>query len=136
VAAALVVMVALAATAVAGCGTPPRASAPPTAAPPHAPYHLDASVERHCSWVNQGPATCQVYITNQTDSNFTFEWRATSTPLGATFAPASGSLAPGETSELITVTSPTVICPITFRFVDAQRQLEADSVFNAPCTGG
>ena len=120
--------------ALAACGSPGPASAVPISTPTHASYHLDASVNRHCSWQDNGPATCEVYVTNKADSNFTFNWQATSSPQGASFSPESGSLAPGETSSLITVTSPTSICPITFRFVDSQSQLEADSMFN-PCSG-
>lgn len=131
-----ILVVCLLAVALAGCSGGRQAAALSTVTPTQINYHLDASVQRQCSWVNDGPATCHIYVTNQADSNFTFEWRATSSPLGASFSPGAGSLAPGETSGMITVISPTTICPITFRFVDTQRHLEADSAFNAPCTGG
>jgi hypothetical protein len=128
-------LVCLLAMALAGCGAIGHgATATATAVPTQITYHLDASVRRNCRWQNNGPATCEVYVTNKADSNFTFHWQATSSPLGASFSPASGSLTPGQTSHVITVISPTTICPITFRFVDTQHQLEADSQFN-PCTG-
>jgi hypothetical protein len=130
----VVLVVCLLGLALAGCGSGGGVLVGPPSTPTHAPYHLDASVRRQCSWQNNGPATCAVYITNQADSNFTFNWQATSSPGGAIFSPDSGSLAPGETSDMITVISPTTICPITFRFVDSQTQLEADSQFN-PCDG-
>jgi hypothetical protein len=119
----------LAACGAAGQSTP---APTPTASPTQIIYHLDADVRRSCNWQNNGPATCQVYVTVKPDTNFTFSWQAISSPSGASFSPDSGSLAPGETSDLITVISPTMFCPITFRFVDTQHQLEADSQFN-PC---
>jgi hypothetical protein len=130
----VVLVVCLLGLALAGCGSSGGVLAGPSSTPTHGTYHLDATVNRHCSWQNNGPATCEVSITNQADSNFTFNWQATSSPGGAIFSPNSGSLAPGETSGQITVISPTSICPITFRFVDTQTQLEADSQFN-PCDG-
>jgi hypothetical protein len=120
-----------------GCGSG-QVGPTPTATQPQPTataftYRLDVDVNRNCRWQNRQPATCQVSITNKADSNSTFTWQASSSPAGATFSPNSGSVAPGATSGLITVISPTTYCPIKFRFVDTQAQFEADSMFN-PCS--
>lgn len=132
----VVLMVCLLALALPGCGNiggKPSITVTPTATP--IPYHLVSSIRQNCIWTDFGPATCKVFVTNKPDSNFTFEWRGESDPPAATFSPASGSLAPGQTSGLITVRFDSTICPITLRFVDTQHQLESDSKFNGACGG-
>jgi hypothetical protein len=124
-----VILACFLAVTLAGCGAGGKATATSTQFIPH----LDSSISHDCSWYTGHPATCKVYITSHADSNFTFNWLGMSSPAGASFTPSSGSVAPGQTSGLITVVSPTSYCPITFRFVDLVHSMEADSVFN-PCT--
>jgi len=95
-------------------------------------YTFIYTTDRHCSWGTGQQAVCQYTISNDAKSNVTFEWKGASSPVGATFSPDSGSIAPGATSDTITVTDP-FLCPITFQFVDAGHNLRIDSTFNDPC---
>jgi hypothetical protein len=95
-------------------------------------YSLYTHTESNCSWGTGRPAVCQYQITNDSRSNVTFVWHATTSPGGVSITPDSGSIAPGETSPVITMTDP-FLCPVTIRFVDSEHNLEVDSVFNSPC---
>ncbi len=107
----------------AGCSVGPIGAQP-------AEFHY--SIHRDCSWGTGQAAVCQFTITNEASSNMTFEWTGASSPAGATFSPASGSVAIGATSDTITATDP-FLCPITFQFVDSSHNVKAESLFNSPC---
>lgn len=113
-----------------------------TPCPPLPPSRLPATTRRaewppertstlSLPWWTGQQAVCQYTISNDPKSSVTFEWKGASSPAGATFSPDSGSIAPGATSDTITVTDP-FLCPVTFQFVDAGHNLRIDSMFNDP----
>ena len=117
----------------AGCGASAGGAGPSSSTPTAtAVSQLYTHTQRSCSWGSGRPATCQYHITNQPQSNITFAWVGTSTPAGASFSPPSGSIAPGETTGVISVTDP-FICPITFQFVDTTHGVKVEFVFKDPC---
>ncbi|MFD7877744.1 hypothetical protein ACFV5G_27210 [Streptomyces sp. NPDC059766] len=83
---------------------------------------LDTHESESCHWATGEAAVCIVTITNDPTSTVTFNWHGVSDPSGATFDPDHGSIAPGHTSDPITVTDP-FICPITLIFQDDDRDL-------------
>ncbi|MFD8650458.1 hypothetical protein [Streptomyces mirabilis] len=93
---------------------------------------FDNHASEHCQWETGKAAVCTVTITNKRTSTVTFDWHGVSDPPGATFAPDHGSIAPGHTSDPITVTDP-FICPITLIFQDDDRHLQVTYDFNDPC---
>jgi len=54
--------------------------------------------------------TCTVHLSSDSSSTGTFNWKASSDDAGATFAPASGALAPGASAD-VDVTLPAGSCP-------------------------
>jgi hypothetical protein len=65
----------------------------------------------------------------------TFNWVATSNPVGVTYDPSSGSLAPGETSSTITATDNS-FCPVVFEFIDQGHNVGIQSNFDGACQRG
>jgi FtsP/CotA-like multicopper oxidase with cupredoxin domain len=90
------------------------------------------STYHECSWGTGRPTVCAFTLTNQPESTVTLHWTGVSRPGGATFQPGSGTLAPGETSQQITVTAG-YACPIVFAFRDEDQDLEINYRFDGSC---
>jgi hypothetical protein len=94
---------------------------------------FDSTLQSDCTWASYAQtADCTYQIFNDSQSNVTFDWQGTSIPVGVTFSPTSGSVAPGGT-EAVYMRDPG-LCPVTIIFRDATHKLEIDSLFNSPCT--
>jgi len=94
---------------------------------------LNVHEQSSCNSSTGNPTTCTVTLQNQSSSNVSFDWTASSNPAGASFAPSSGSVAVGATSDAIQVSIPDGLCPDQIAFVDSGHNTEVTDTINTAC---
>jgi hypothetical protein len=97
---------------------------------------IDVKDTRHCASGTRTNTTCTVTLTSEPSSTADFDWVA-QTSIGSV-SPRSGQLAPGATSDQITIQVPwTADCPTEIDLVDVDHnvgiRLRVDSVNGVSC---
>ena len=95
--------------------TPTPVTPTPTTLPPHGPGVTPSNLTpSQCSTTNQG-WTCTETLSEDQNNSGNLSWSATTGTAGITFNPASGTLSPGQTTQ-VSIAIPLSDCSDTFTF--------------------